>query len=316
MSRFRLVARHPLPPPGPGDDAEPRTAAAADAGTAALDRILAARHRLPTFVRDHTYHEGEPRLQPLLRPLQGKFSVINTPLVLPLPPRLAPSVGRMLARRSARGHAAAALSLHEPLGVVIRHEDRSGGGSSHPGRDILFWAELRYRLLVESGGAAAPPTDPAAGARRLGSPVAWFHVAVLMPDAEARDQMAPATAHFYLGITGRLGGNSTDRYWFGDSWQRFHEEGRVIGCLSPSLVEHGHVGGALRRRDHRAAGDADAAAPFDPVFGDASGERSHFVALTPEFQRRGFVPPGYCLVHYFASVELAVDDSRHHGAAA
>ena len=112
--------------------------------------------------------------------------------------------------------------------------------------------------------------------------------------------MTPATAHFYRHVTGRLGGGSRDCYWYLDAWERFHEEGHLIGCVSPDLVTHGHVGGSVRARTlrHYAPPTVD-----ELLFGDAAAP-PRSTQYTPEFDRRGFVPPGYCLVHYFATVEV------------
>jgi hypothetical protein len=110
-------------------------------------------------------------------------------------------------------------------------------------------------------------------------------------------------------VTGRLGGGSHDRYWSLDAWERFHEEGQVIGCVSPALVEHGHVGGAVRAASAPPPGASPVPTAEELLFGSGgSYAPSRFDPYTPVFDRRGFVPPGYCLIHYFATVEVAMVD--------
>lgn len=312
MSLFRLVDRAPLTTDPLAADPLAATPLAADpAATAALAPLLGRPHRLPSFARDHAYHEGEPRLA--LRRLQGKFQVVNPVVRAPLPPLAAERLRALLAGRAPVGGAARAVALHEPVQPVVRHETRGRAPSTMPGRDILFWAELRHRLVVGPPAAAADPLAAAVARPTAGAPLPWAHVAVLVPDADALRQMVPATAHFYRHVTGRLGGGSLDCYWYLDAWERFHEEGRVIGCISPSLVEHGHVGGATARRP------APPRAPTldDVLFGDLDAlVPTRFAPYTPGFDRRGFVPPGYCLVHYFVTVELAVVEEGVRGVAA
>lgn len=263
---------------------------------------LQRRYRLPTFARNHDFHRGDPRLQRALHPLQGKFSVVNPAIVTALPPGARGALETQLTTGMRRGHGPGPLTvaLHEPLDPVVMHESRAAPGGAMPGRDIFFWAELRYRLAL--GGADA--ADPHAATTAVGSGRAerWFHTALLIPDAEAIRQMAPTTAHFYRFITGRLGQGSEDRYWYLDAWERFQEEGRVIGYLSPALVEHGRPGGSSTNR----APEPAAPTYEDILFGDAEPISQHgFGPYSPNFDRRGFVPPAYCLIHYFATVELA-----------
>ena len=100
--------------------------------------------------------------------------------------------------------------------------------------------------------------------------------------------------------SGRLGVGS-DRYWQVPAWERFREQGSVIGCVMPSLVEHGYTPG-VGRPPARLPREADEALPFD-----APPATSLFSGFTPDFDRRGFVPPGYCLVRYYAWVEVLVE---------
>lgn len=293
------------------------------------DDALERRHRLPSFARNHSYHHGEHRLQRALRPLQGKFSVVNPLTVIALPPLAGARLRELLgpprvhaASQSPQGSAAASgqptigdprtVALHEPLDPLVFHERRAATSNAMPGRDIFFWAELRYRLVL-GGAAASDPLAAAQAATLADGPVRWFETALLVPDAEAIRQMDPPTAHFYRLVTGRLGGGSTDRYWYLDAWERFHEDGRVIGCLSPALVEHGHTGGAISgsRVDEPRAPTGE-----EIIFGDADSlHTSRFPPYSPTFGRRGFVPPGYCLIHYLATVELATTDATARTAA-
>jgi hypothetical protein len=233
---------------------------------------------------------------------------VNPALVVPLPPAVRQRAGELL--RAAPG----ALALHEPVQPAVRHEARGTTPSTMPGRDILFWAELRYRVVVAAGrdaGAVAASPAAAGAATAAGAPVQWFHVALLVPDADALRQMTAPTTHFYRHVTGRLGGGSRDCYWYLDAWERFHEEGQRIGCVSPDLVTHGHVGGVVRARAPRR--------PAPPTIDEllaAEEVAPRAPQYTPEFDRRGFVPPGYCLVHYFATVEVATARRAPAGAAA
>lgn len=301
MSTFRLVRRADVGGPATGERA--------------WDEELEWRHRLPGFARNHSYHRGEHRLQRALRPLQGKFSVVNPVTVIALPPlarsRLrgllgaaAPAQhdGGRSGRQSAADGEVRTMALHEPLDPLVRHERRAAASDAMPGRDIFFWAELRYRLVL-GGPAAADPLAAAQATTLAGGPIQWFRTALLVPDADAIRQMDPPTAHFYRLVTGRLGGGSTDRYWYLDAWERFHEDGRVIGCLSPALVEHGHAAGAISPGP---VVEPRAATEEEILFGDVDPlTSSRFPPYSPTFGRRGFVPPGYCLIHYLATVELA-----------
>ncbi|HEU4628443.1 MAG TPA: hypothetical protein VFS08_01820 [Gemmatimonadaceae bacterium] len=313
MSHYRLIEQREIVPP-------PSAAALDTAVETALDAALGGGYRLPSFARSYTFHHGEPRLARALRPLQGKFSIVNPALVVPLPPPAREQL-RALAGRAAtsaiapRARAPLAVALHEPVRAEVRHESRVPA-STMPGRDIFFWAELRYRALLGRGAPLTGDPERAAAAHVEAPPVQWFHLALLVPDDDALRQMTPATAHFYRHVTGRLGGGSRDRYWYLDAWERFHEEGQVIGCVSPSLVEHGHVGGAVRDAASRPTPQSP---PTDEelLFGSGgSYAPSRFDPYTPAFDRRGFVPPGYCLIHYFATVEVAVVNGASRGIAA
>jgi hypothetical protein len=320
MTHYRLIHRTELGP----------------APLGALPAALGRPHRLPSFARDYAFHHGAPPLDRALRPLQGKFSIVNPAVVAPLPPlaheRLRELVAT-LARGDARlagptpagvpapaapppGAAPGGLALFEPAHPRIAHETRGAAPSTMPGRDIFFWAELRYRVVLAADAErAADPAAAAAADVAPGAPLQWFHAALLIPDADALRQMTPATAHFYRGVTGRLGAGSTDRYWYLDAWERFHEGGQVVGCVSPSLVEHGHVGGAAAAREERRGPRQPTAE--DVLFGDLDAfAPTRFEPYTPRFDRRGFVPPGYCLVHYFATIEIAHAPSTTRSAAA
>lgn len=320
MSHFRLIEQRIV---GPHDGAAAVTADARDAAPdsppgPAIDAALARGYRLPSFARSYTFHHGEPRLARALRPLQGKFSIVNPALVVALPPTAREQLRALAGRADAAPHArdALAVALHEPVGVEVRHESKVQA-STMPGRDIFFWAELRYRVLLGRGARSVSDPAQAAAAHPGAPPVQWFHLALLVPDDDALRQMTPATAHFYRHVTGRLGGGSHDRYWYLEAWERFHEEGQVIGCISPSLVEHGHVGGATRAASGTPSAGTSAPTEEELLFGSGgSYAPSRFDPYTPAFDRRGFVPPGYCLVHYFATVEVAAVSGASRGIAA
>ena len=65
----------------------------------------------------------------------------------------------------------------------------------------------------------------------------------------------------------------------------------------PSLVEHGYTPGVGR------TSAVAAPAPEELLLGAAPGT-SMFADFTPDFDRRGFVPPGYCLVRYYCWVQV------------
>ncbi|MHB1224951.1 MAG: hypothetical protein ACYC2G_13065 [Gemmatimonadaceae bacterium] len=293
MSTFRLIRRTEV--------------GGLASGEVARDDELERCHRLPSFARNHSYHRGEHRLQRALRPLQGKFSVVNPVTVIALPPLARSRLRGLLgvqpthSGQSAVG-AARTVALHEPVDPLVLHERRAAASDAMPGRDILFRGELRYRLVL-GGAAAADPLTAAQATTLADGPIPWFRTALLVPDADAIRQMDPSTAHFYRLVTGRLGSGSTDRYWYLDAWERFHEDGRVIGFVSPALVEHGHTVGAISGSQ---AVEPHAPTEEEILFGDIDPlVASRFPPYSPAFDRRGFVPPGYCLIHYIATVELA-----------
>ena len=333
---FRLIDhgrwRAATPPPVEPPDSEPP-----DAEREPLAAFCARAWRLPTFARTHTQHEinpsgpGNAPAARALRALQGKFVVVNQPNVVPLPMAARPALRQAVRRRVAAvldalpaAAPAAALAdvvedavraavapedaplvdvaLYEPTVPVIVQQEQQGFSSGN-GPEVRFAGELIYRLVVRIGGgddAPPPAAEPAAGVtRRTVGSTFWFHLPLLVPDAEALAGMTAPTEHLYRDVTGRLG-VGTDRYWQVPAWERFREQGTVIGCVMPSLVEHGYTPGV---------GRPPASAPrepADPLF-DAPVATSLFPTLTPDFDRRGFVPPGYCLVRYYAWVEVVVE---------
>lgn len=185
-----------------------------------------------------------------------------------------------------------AAALLEPRPVSVQLADPGGETPTAPAR---FFAEPRYRLVL-AAGAGAPPTswdalDASEPAVIAWPParehIAWFSASLLVPDALAAEEMDDATLARWAALTGRAGPASRDRYWFAESWERFREPGRMVGHLTPQLVA---------RSRHTSSGARD------------SGEYGvgGALALTPHVERGTAVPPGYCLVDCFGTLELAL----------
>lgn len=140
-------------------------------------------------------------------------------------------------------------------------------------------------LLVDTAESPATPSWAAvdaavAAAVALGADAgtapqaarAWFAGRVLLPDALAIEAMDPTSRQLWARVTGRL--DAADSYWYPDSWARFLEPGRRIGCVAASDVwrsRPGHVRGA------------------------AAGHLLRRGPLGPAVERGLCVPPGYCL---------------------
>lgn len=310
-ARWRAAEPPPVETPAGGADAEREP----------LTAFCARAWRLPTVARTFAQHElnasapGNAPAARALRALQGKFVVVNQPNVVPLPMAARPALRETVHRLVAAARAAAspddegpvvALALYEPTTpVIVQQQELQQGVSTARGPEVRFAGEIIYRLVVrigaDDGTGEAPPAATAAEGttrRTLASPF-WFQLPLLVPDAEALAQMTPPTAQLYRDVTGRLG-VGTDRYWQVPLWERFREQGTVIGCVMPSLVEHGYTPGV---------GRPAATAPRDPadLLLDGPTATSLFPDLTPDFDRKGFVPPGYCLVRYYCWVEVVVE---------
>ncbi|HEX6632039.1 MAG TPA: hypothetical protein VF048_13150, partial [Gemmatimonadaceae bacterium] len=182
MSHYRLIECRQITVPAaasavPDHYPDPAPGGALDAAVVAA---LARGYRLPSFARSYTFHQGEPRLARALRPLQGKFSIVNPALVVALPPAALERLRALItggAAPTARWPGPLGVALHEPATVEVRHESQLQA-STMPGRDIRFHAELRYRVLCGHGGAPVRDPAQAAAARPDAPPVPWFHLAL------------------------------------------------------------------------------------------------------------------------------------------
>jgi hypothetical protein len=275
--------------------------------------------RLPTFARNYSFHAasvrapGNPPLARTLRRLQGKFVVVNPSLDVRLPAAIA-ARGRGVLRQlgdPADGRASwLAAALYEPSSVTIHHRWRAGVRAADMGRQVQFLADVPYRLVLFAGrgepadAAALPASGLPAGrdpARLLAEP--WFTLALYTPDEDALRQMPPDTALVYKRVTGRLGPAARESYWHLEAWERFHERGRLAGHVAPDVVGHERLGGAAEAWRSRTSVEA----PEDNLFSGAGGyAASRWNDLTPGFDQRSFVPPGYCLVEYRCRVDLEV----------
>lgn len=292
-------------------------------GQIALAAFLDRRWRLPTCARTYAFHglaglgAVDQWLVDTLRPLQGKFTVVNNAVVVSLPAAARRRAARLLAaawNRARRDGRRIAVGFSEEQRPVVRHEVTGVRAAGDPGPDVRFVADLRYHLTValegrDDGGVAAVngvPDHADLQPRLVSRPAPWFDLPVLIPDADALRLMAPETQLLYRSITGRAGPASRDRYWYADSWERFHEPGRVAGCIQPAAVEYA---AAVE------SGSPEAALPEvgDDLFlygAAGSGERSRWTDYSSTTHRRLFVPPGYCLVRFACWAEVALADRR------
>jgi len=275
--------------------------------------------RLPTFARNYSFHAasgrapGSPPLARTLRRLQGKFVVVNPSIDVRLPAAIA-ARGRGLVHQlggPASGRASwLAAVLYEPSSVAIHHRWRAGARGADMGRQVQFLADVPYRLVLFTGrGEPADVAALTASGLPAGSDPAhvvaapWFTLALYTPDEDALRQMPPDTALVYKRVTGRLGQDARESYWHLEAWERFHERGRLAGHLAPDVVGHERLGASAEGWRPRAPAEV----PDDSLFSDVGGYApSRWNDLTPAFDQRSFVPPGYCLVEYRCRVDLEV----------
>lgn len=280
-----------------------------------LATFLDRRWRLPTCARTYAFHglsalgAVEQQLVHTLRPLQGKFTVVNHSVVVPLPVAARRRAGRLLAAaldRARRHGLAVAVALSEEQRPVVRHEVKGSGAAGDPGPDVRFAADLRYLLAVALGdrqprrGRAAGDDPALPDVRRVSRPFPWFDLPVLVPDADALRLMAPDTQQLYRSITGRAGPGSHDRYWYAESWERYHEPGRMAGCIQPAAVEYATGRATGPAIPHRAEPEDDF------LYGSSAGEHSQWADYSPCTQSRLFVPPGYCLIRFACWAEVGL----------
>jgi hypothetical protein len=188
------------------------------------------------------------------------------------------------------------VTLTEPARVSI---GPPGGKqfSTRP-RDLAF---LRLYRTVDDRhrcGFAANAQRLLDAARIVSEPLAaepteWFNVALCIPDGEAIQQMSGDVSHFYRGITGRLGAGTPERYWHLDAWEQYTEPGRVHGFIIPDLLR-------LPQYSTRSL-------PRDEESVEATYGTSLWPRLTSRLVKRGaLIPPGYCLVEFWAQVSVDV----------
>jgi hypothetical protein len=267
-----------------------------------IARFAAQVWSLPSFSRTYATHQSAATaatadLARVLRALEGKFTIVNPRCAVTLPPALRNLVGESeTTRQLVKASRWIAFALHEPMSVLIRHS-RSARAPS--GIEADFHAAVPYRLtvfagdgppetadvLIEQSSSALVPFETTDG-------VDWFHLGLCLPDAEALRQMTEETAHFYRWITGRLGGSSRDRYWHLDAWEQYTEQGRIRGVVVPEFLRQEWP--STNRTDD---GDDSSDPPY---------LRSRWAPLTRGHDKRPLVPPGYCVIEFWARISAEV----------
>jgi hypothetical protein len=329
---------------GPGGEAP---AAASLEAFLARTRRLPACERSRSYHTASPRAPTSPALAAALHALQGKLVVVNEPAAVVIPSRLASAV-RGLARRcrgdspvaptpieraddrrarvvlhGARGAAWAAAmddrdatwwgaALTAPPSLTIRHWAHRSAPPLDPVRDLGFFAEACYQLVVvvgrgDSGAiaelsrAAAEPPDalPAPSDRRR----PWFAADVYVTDDDALRQMSSEAAALYTRVTGRAEQERADSYWHLAAWERFHEAGRVAGHVFPSSAR---LRPPLGARPAIVDDGSSEEAPDDWARGPSFGVPSQWSVLEPRFDRAALIPPGYCLVRVIGMLELRV----------
>ena len=325
---------------------EAPAAASLDAFLARTKRLPAC-ERARAYHTASSRAPTSPVLTAALRALQGKLIVVNEPPPVVIPARIASTV-RGLARRcqgdshvaatpaaradarrarallrGARGAAWGAAiddrdaawwgaALTGPAELTIQHWARRSAPPLDPVRDLGFFAEVCYRLVVvvgqgdpdrflELSRAPAAPTDvlPASSARRQ----PWFGADVYLPDDDALRQMTSEAAALYTRVTGRAEHPFADSYWHLAAWERFFEAGRVAGHVSPSSAR---LRPPLGARPAIVDEGSSEETPDDWVRGTSFGVPSQWSALEPRFDRATLIPPGYCLVRVIGRLELGL----------
>jgi hypothetical protein len=267
-----------------------------------LARFAAQFWSLPTFSHTYATHLGPGTaatadLARVLRSLEGKFTIVNPRCAVTLPTALRNLVAEPEAALELANTARwLAFALHEPMNVLIRHSRSSRAPS---GVEAEFHAAVPYRLtvfagdgppekaqaLIDQASSVLMPIEPIDG-------VDWFHLGLCLPDADALRQMTEETAHFYRWITGRLGGSFGDRYWHLDAWEQYTEQGRIHGVIVPEFLRQEWP--SANRADH---------------LDDSSDEpylKSRWAPLTHSHDKRPLVPPGYCLIEFWARISVEV----------
>jgi hypothetical protein len=161
---------------------------------------------------------------------------------------------------------------------------------------------LDYRIAIAVGDdgsehgasidalvAAAPACGWPPDAARSGG-VPWFAGQLLVPDAWISAHANAQSLARWAGATGRSG--ARDGYWFPETWERFLERGRAVGCVTPADIwraRRGRVAGSIERPT-----SADAWSLHAPS------------SLTPDLERGICVPPGYALVDAHGALTVSV----------
>ncbi len=188
--------------------------------------------------------------------------------------------------------AAVAVALYEGPAVITADDPRGSAWSGGAPSIARVVAEVRYRLVVvarrtNDPAAVVPRLDVAADVQEAlaarmavgaGPERPWFGGRVLLPDAAAVAAMDLATRRQWAGVTGRAGGR--DAYWFPESWARFLEPGRTLGCVTAA-----QVGRSAPSR--------------------ARAETARGPAFDPGVERGLCVPPGYALVDCAATLGMS-----------
>ena len=196
----------------------------------------------------------------------------------------------------------AALYEEDPLAVrgsADEHPRAAGGEPALPG----FTVALRYHMVVFAGAGDTPPAwdvldAAAARAAPAGDPPRpWFAGRLLVPDAWATARMTPEVRAAWAAVTGRAG--AADRYWYPESWLRFLEPGRMVGCVSAAEVARSRPG---RVRGAEDVSDRAPRAAWEP----GGGPDAPYAATSPRLERGICVPPAYCLVDCAGALGITV----------
>ena len=243
-----------------------------------------------------------------MRSLEGKFVVANRPCSATLPRSVRDAMDEIEALcRPSAGARRMSVSLAEPARVSIGHAGRGEAILDETSRP-RFFAPLPYQLTIGIGADSSANAQRLLDAARIVSkpladePTEWFNVALCIPDGEAIQQMSGDVSHFYRGITGRLGAGTPERYWHLDAWEQYTEPGRVHGFIIPDLLRLPQYSTPSLPREGESV---DASSTYGT---------SLWPRLTSRLVKRGaLIPPGYCLVEFWARVSVDVCTIDHDG---
>jgi hypothetical protein len=225
------------------------------------------------------------------------------------------------------------LGLYEEEAPVIRHRPLFSVLAPDPARDIRFFADLQYAIVIFTGSGrppARPPTWIDLGAHQRGGGGAlasgqvlderWFKVGQYVDDDTARKWMAFDTKAHYMRITGRVPGYE-DTYWHLSGWERFKEGTKAVGeglgrgalKVGPTILKSalgGHSGistgsppSVPSRWQEQRLMDSGAG---DSAAGPATYARAMWHGHTTDFNRKSIVPPGHCFVKFNGWLDVSV----------